>query len=283
MTLVAVDPRDLETRICAAPLCPRDAEADGRCRQHHVACGSDLAALAERAVTEHRAAGVALNQSLQHAIVCGEALLEAHTLIKTLPDVQWGEWLAANIGISNRYAYGYMRLAVHRDALPPEAFEPFVDGRGHRREPSVSRALGMAARLPAVADKAVHWRLPAETRDEIVRLGGEGLTYAEIGRRAGVHHVTVARILDPDMNQRRRAAANRHKRAATAADRAAADAAHQQRLAAALTARPHLAEPYRLSADLVARLAGDPALKHAHRYAKAARNALTTALLEESV
>lgn len=277
-SLVPLDLSGLETRLCTAAGCPNDAGPSGRCPRHALA---DLPEIARRAAAAHAASGASLHQAIEHGISCGEALLAAHAIIKGSA-LGWGKWLSENVAISDRYAYGYMRLALHRDALPPEAFAPYLDGRGRRREPSVSRAIEFTTHLPAVADKGDHFRLSDEKRAEVLRLHGLGIHNAEVARRVGVHHVTVARVVDPAFDRRKREAANRKQRNATAASRATSDAEIQQRLAAALADRPRLTEAYRLAGRLVDELAAaGPDFAKAHRYAKAARNGLVAALLEE--
>lgn len=278
--LVPIDRRELDTRLCSTHSCPNEAESGStRCRRHNVS-GGELAELARRAASSHEAAGLALNESIDHAIRCGEALLTAHAMIKKLPTVQWGVWLRENVGVSDRTAYGYMRLSVHRDALPAEALAPFIDARGRRRPASIARAVRAAATLPPVADHVAHFRLSDETRAEILRLHAEGgLSYAEIARRVDVNHVTVARIVDPELAQRERAAERTRKRNITAANRAATDAENEQRISAALaTAPPELAEAYLLANRLLALLTDHP-VGRARGYVRTAHTAIVAELV----
>lgn len=55
----------------------------------------------------------AFQSAVEHAIRCGELLIEAKA---ALPHGSWGDWISENFPASNRTAQGYMRLARAEDA-----------------------------------------------------------------------------------------------------------------------------------------------------------------------
>ncbi len=77
------------------------------------ATNSPLQDLATKVRTHHEAATAAARTALDHALDCGDALIEAKSWV---PHGAWGEWLKQT-GISKRTAQLYMRLARNRDAL----------------------------------------------------------------------------------------------------------------------------------------------------------------------
>lgn len=75
--------------------------------------GSALATIATEIEREHVAAQGAYRSALEHAVRCGELLIEAKAAVS---HGGWGEWLAENFTASKRTAQGYMRLARAEDA-----------------------------------------------------------------------------------------------------------------------------------------------------------------------
>jgi hypothetical protein len=70
--------------------------------------GSSLAALAGRINIEHERALAAAPWGLKHARAAGDALMQARALC---PRRSWTSWLRANVTVSVRKAYDYMRVA----------------------------------------------------------------------------------------------------------------------------------------------------------------------------
>jgi predicted transcriptional regulator len=66
-----------------------------------------LGKLAEEINAEHRACEAALRSGLRHAVRAGELLTEAKEQVK---HGEWGTWLSANFGGSERTAQAYMRV-----------------------------------------------------------------------------------------------------------------------------------------------------------------------------
>lgn len=70
--------------------------------------------LVEQLNAEHRACLAAANDALQHAMRCGDLLIEAKAGV---PHGEWQRWLADNFDGSTRSAQVYMRLAGNREVL----------------------------------------------------------------------------------------------------------------------------------------------------------------------
>jgi DUF3102 family protein len=75
---------------------------------------NSLTDLAARINAEHVAAEQAYQSGVEHALQCGDLLLEAKSL---LPHGQWLPWLESNCSVSSRSARLYMQLAGNRQAL----------------------------------------------------------------------------------------------------------------------------------------------------------------------
>jgi len=73
-----------------------------------------LTDLAARIRIEHEAVSTALKDSVRHAIVAGELLVEAKAQLK---HGQWLPWLADHCTISERTAQLYMRVAKNREEV----------------------------------------------------------------------------------------------------------------------------------------------------------------------
>jgi hypothetical protein len=75
------------------------------------AASNSLTDLAARIKAEHMAAAASLRDSVRHAIMAGEMLIEAKTLV---PHGQWQPWLADHVAFSERTGYtcGLPRIAL---------------------------------------------------------------------------------------------------------------------------------------------------------------------------
>jgi len=69
---------------------------------------NELTTIAERIKAEHHAAVVAAGTAIEHAIACGQLLIEAKAQVQ---HGEWLPWLEANCELSARQAQKYMRLA----------------------------------------------------------------------------------------------------------------------------------------------------------------------------
>jgi hypothetical protein len=83
--------------------------------------------LAAELKREHEACEGAFQKGLEHALRCGELLLEAKD---QAPHGQWELWLMANFAGSLRTARGYMQLARNRERLDLERRSVAVLGIG---------------------------------------------------------------------------------------------------------------------------------------------------------
>lgn len=72
---------------------------------------------------EHQACVRAARQALDHAMRCGDLLVEAKA---GCPHGEWQPWLAEHFDGSARSARGYMRLANNRELLEPKTAESAV-------------------------------------------------------------------------------------------------------------------------------------------------------------
>ena len=76
-----------------------------------------LDALADKINTEHEAVCEAAVTATQHAIKCGNLLVEAKS---ELPHGQWLPWIKENCDLSERTTQAYMRL--YRTRFPGHKF-----------------------------------------------------------------------------------------------------------------------------------------------------------------
>jgi hypothetical protein len=79
-----------------------------------IATSNSLAHLAARIRSEHEAVATALKESVRHAIMAGELLIEAKGQV---PHGKWLPWLSDHCTISERTAQLYMRVAKNRTAI----------------------------------------------------------------------------------------------------------------------------------------------------------------------
>lgn len=73
---------------------------------------AELDNIATAIQVEHEAAQSAFRTAVEHAIRCGELLVEAKAQAR---HGEWGPWLEENFPASQRTAQGYMRLAVRAE------------------------------------------------------------------------------------------------------------------------------------------------------------------------
>lgn len=104
---------------------------------------------------------------LKDAIVCGELLLKAQ---KEVVKGEWVEWMRQHLTVHPTTAFGYMRLAKHKDQ---------VQGKYTGIDPALA-ALSSSGLTP-------------EAKGEMIRLynGGAGKTLDEIAKLFGVQKSTV--------------------------------------------------------------------------------------------
>jgi len=192
--------------------------------------GVSLEDLAATINSEHNLAYRATLDALTHAILCGEALIEART---NVPDGEWLRWVADNLHIGSGALHRYVRLATYKHHLLTAEHEP----------KSINAAIGYLRQIDAPASSTGRTgRKPSFDVDEAKRLRKQGLNFTQIGEALGVSDVAVWRQLTPGAT----AQAMRYTARARKQRRAAAKALAQQQ-----------------RADAVARTAGNPAEAYA--------------------
>ena len=86
---------------------------------------ADWAVLAQAIDQEHQAYIGAARSAIEHAIRCGELLLEAKAQVG---HGGWLPWIEANLSFGDRQARKYMRLAEHADQIGIENADLTIDG-----------------------------------------------------------------------------------------------------------------------------------------------------------
>jgi len=112
--LIKIGRGQLQRRMPPSPPLHAPAAQSGRKgRDMTDTTNSPLTELTAKVKAEHLAATAAARKALDHALDCGDALIEAK---KWVPHGSWQAWLET-VGLSKRTAQLYMRLARNRDAL----------------------------------------------------------------------------------------------------------------------------------------------------------------------
>lgn len=138
---------------------------------------TSLARLASEVNREHAAALDAATTALEHAIRCGELLLE----IRGQTQSGWTRWLEDNFDGSVTTAQAYVRLAREKDQLLQAGIT----------------TLDAARELLAGPPRPNGNWYSDDLRDEARRLSAQGLRNTRIAAELGVAHKTVRRWLDP--------------------------------------------------------------------------------------
>lgn len=151
-----------------------------------------LSDLADRATAEYRLAGESAVSVVEHAIVCGEALLQAQARV---PDGKWGVWCQENVAeIDFTTVTRFCRLATYRAQIEQGEFSTIRQAMGYLRTLSIPpRPTG---------PKRVLVKLDV---DEARKLHKQGMSYVHIGEVFGVSHQHVALQLDPERRKRKKA------------------------------------------------------------------------------
>jgi ribosomal protein L20 len=147
--------------------------------------------LGELAVTINREHGLAYQSALdalQHAILCGQALIEARA---TVPDGEWLRWVDDNLDISAAAIHRFVRIATYRDHLLQ------ADQRPKSINAAISYLRDVGAPAVGSGRKGLNGRRPTFDVDEAKRLRGQGMTFVDIGEALGVSDVAVWRQLTP--------------------------------------------------------------------------------------
>jgi hypothetical protein len=158
---------------------------------------AQLAALATTINREHGLAYRAALDALEHAILCGEALIEAR---ETVPDGRWGKWVKDNLDMPYPNVNRYVRIATYRDHLLS------AENRPQSIQGAITYLRDVGA--PAIGTGR-NGRRPTFDVDEAKRLKQQGLTNKDIGSALGVSDVAVWRQLTPGATARAVAISNR--------------------------------------------------------------------------
>lgn len=162
----------------------------------------DLAAVINE---EHALTYYAVMDALEHAILCGEALIEAK---KQVPDGQWTKWIEGNLEMGSGAVSRYVRIATYREHLLA----------ANDRPRSLNAAITYLKAIEAPRLVSGSGRKPTFDVDEARRLRELGVTYREIGKMLGVSDQAVQQQLKPDQRRRkmRQNAADKSRRRAEA-------------------------------------------------------------------
>lgn len=162
--------------------------------QTSLAPARSLDALAATIRHEHDLVVKAGQKMLDHAVLCGEALLEAKPRV---PKGTWQGWLDENVSFARSTANFYMRCAAYVDLLREEGLDSVASARAFLRQHELT-----------VGRK----NLSPEQREEIRRLHADGLGGDSIAELLGIPKATVhENIRDPLVGTRRGRRAPRRK------------------------------------------------------------------------
>jgi hypothetical protein len=125
-----------------------------------------LSSLVAVIAEHHERAMEAGRALLEHAIACGDALLEAKALV---PPGEWTQWVETNLpdGVRLTMTRNYMRLAALKERVDPDL--------------SVAGNIRLLAGVEGVAKGTP--RIAEDIKDEARRMKDEGVPIAEIARR----------------------------------------------------------------------------------------------------
>lgn len=133
---------------------------------------------------EHALTYYATLDALEHAILCGEALIEAQ---KEVPTGQWTKWCEANLEIKSGTISNYIRIATYRQHLLA------ADDRPRTINAAVNYLQAIEA--PRLVTPTGRSRFDVE---EAKRLREMGMSYDAIGEMLGVSGAAVNFRLEPE-------------------------------------------------------------------------------------
>lgn len=145
----------------------RMAVTDGKRRSPTTSVSTGLI---EQINEQHRIIAGRKGEALEHAVRCGELLLEAQ---QRVPRGHWTVWLEENVEMHKTTAFAYMRLARNKEAVQAGNFN------------------GIDPALAALSDGKT---LTDTEKDEMRRLyknGNSGLSLDELATTFGVRKSTV--------------------------------------------------------------------------------------------
>lgn len=150
----------------------------------------DLAHLRERINKEYAEVIGGVRVALDHAILCGEALIQARALV---PEGEWMAWANDNLEMTYRTANTYMRLATYR--------QHFTEPMSIDRAVKLLREMVVPA-LPSGGNYGRYVKVTPEIAKEAWRIRQrEKLSWAVIAERYGCEAQTLARHCDPELRR----------------------------------------------------------------------------------
>lgn len=153
----------------------------------------NLSVWATRAKDEYRLAGESAVSAVEHAILCGEALLQAQTRV---PAGGWGAWCRENVPeIEFTTVTKFCRLATYRQQIETGEFSTIDQAMGYLRTLAIPPRPTGPKRVPTKLDL-----------DEARKLRKQGMSFVHIGEVFGVSHQHVALYLDPERRKAKKAA-----------------------------------------------------------------------------
>lgn len=151
-----------------------------------------LSDLADRATIEYRLAGESAVSAVEHAILCGEVLLQAQAQVA---DGKWGAWCRENVAeIEFTTVTKFCRLATYRAQIEPGEFSTIRQAMGYLRTIAIPPRPTGPKRVPVRLDL-----------DEARKLRKQGMSFVHIGEVFGVSHQHVALQLDPERRKKKKA------------------------------------------------------------------------------
>lgn len=142
----------------------------------------DLAAVINQ---EHALTYYAVIDALEHAITCGENLIEAR---KQVPEGEWTKWVKDNLDMTSGAVSRYIRIATYKDHLLAAEERPQTIGAAVNYLKAIE-----APRLTASSGMKPHFDV-----EEARRLRNVGIGFDEIGEMLGVTGAAIHQQLMPD-------------------------------------------------------------------------------------
>lgn len=148
-----------------------------------------LDALAKTVRHEHQLVVNAGQKLLEHAVLCGDALVEAKSRVKK---GEWQRWVDDNLPMSRHTANFYMRASVHVDVLRENRIDSLTAAKWFL----VDRQLTVACDSSPLSDEQIA---------QIRALAKEGISQRRIASMVGCAPAAVCVYLnDPEHGKRKR-------------------------------------------------------------------------------
>lgn len=194
----------IEKRRCACGTILSRFNDDDECAACVDANTRSLDDLAVLIVREDELTREHAGKMLEHAILCGEALLEAQSQV---PWGDWGTWLAVNFPKGETRSRDYMRIARFKDQIGDQ-----VD--------TIHGAMRVLKGKTDGEFKRAFTKPRSDSRPVVQELKAEGLTHAEIAAKLGLPVGRVQALYrEPEEQQAQKNAQKTRMRSEAAATR----------------------------------------------------------------